>query len=356
MNARSITLAIATAVAGALVMWSPTAWAGSSGTGSVSCGSSGLTWDAPNGYVVMTRGDGPVKAVIDAVGESRTHSMLSHGTINWSTHSTMYEPGQTGWPTYCSTPVEPSDIAQGYPGLAQINNSGLYQYNYEHGAPEYMRKQSGSTGGVTTANWAWSSSNYQWVASSQGSGGIYLVRTESGNDRQPYSFYQYYDNEGRSQGSDNVRYHGGHCSSMIAWMASTSGWDDITPHTYNNTLVTAAGSALYTSVKNECDDGLGFWKGIGAAITCFEGICDDAGRQIRACFLGDVNCDTDSNSLWNGIKNNSAKTAVSLSPDDLTGWSGHEWGANKPHTGPWSPYGYSNTTWSAGGSTYGCWF
>ena len=37
------------------------------------CGSTAAGWNAPNGAVVFDRGPGPIRDVLDAVGEYRTH-------------------------------------------------------------------------------------------------------------------------------------------------------------------------------------------------------------------------------------------------------------------------------------------
>src|SRR5687767_4113651 len=84
------------------------ALAGSSDTSDKACGSTPAGWNAPNGALVLNRGgNGPITAVLDAVGEYRTHSMISHGPGGQVTHETMHSPGTTGWPTYCSTPLKP---------------------------------------------------------------------------------------------------------------------------------------------------------------------------------------------------------------------------------------------------------
>ncbi len=351
MRHNTTRIAVIIAALTALLVWMPrTAMAGSSGTDSVSCGCSSLAWNAPNGYVVSTRGEGPVKAIIDSLGESRTHTMISNGTHNYMTHATMRNPGQTGWPTYCSTPLEPKDIWQGRPGITQINMAATYQYNYEHGSPIYIRHQSGSTGGVAAADWSWYNSNYDWVAPEQGSYWYYLIRTAAG-DQQYYVFYQYIDAQGRNAGGDNTRSHGAHCSLAQAYFAVKAGWQPVSTHTYTAAEVDVAGNALYHAIEDSCNDSLGWFMGGLASVTCFEGICDDAARQMRACFAGDWGCDTDSNTAWNNLG-----TATTLSPDDLLGWYGHDWGTDKPYTGPYTPYNYANTAWNSAGSICGCWF
>src|SRR4051794_10869105 len=50
------------------------------------CGMTTADWNVPNGGVVFNRGDGPIRNVVDAIGEYRTHSMLSHGPGTGMTH------------------------------------------------------------------------------------------------------------------------------------------------------------------------------------------------------------------------------------------------------------------------------
>src|SRR3954463_7418565 len=74
----------------ALMVLSGAAYAGSSDTSDIACGSAPAGWNVPNGSIVLSRGgEGPVTAVLDAVGEYRTHSMLSHGPGGQVTHETM---------------------------------------------------------------------------------------------------------------------------------------------------------------------------------------------------------------------------------------------------------------------------
>ena len=117
-----------TAIAGIMV-WSGNAWAGSSDTSDVDCGSVPAGWNAPKGAVVTSASEGGViDPVINAIGENRSHSMMSHGANYWSTHSTMFSPGTNGWPTYCSTPLKVDDLKRGKPGVSQINRGAIFTY------------------------------------------------------------------------------------------------------------------------------------------------------------------------------------------------------------------------------------
>ena len=120
------------------------ALAGSSDTSDVACGSTAAGWNAPKGALVASRGKGPVTAVIDAIGEWRTHIMMSHGPGQYVTHSTMFSPGTNGWPTYCSTPIKANELEHGYPGTSQSNQGAIYQFLYGGGGPVHA-DQAGSS-------------------------------------------------------------------------------------------------------------------------------------------------------------------------------------------------------------------
>jgi len=344
----------------ALLLISGAAFAGASGTSDVACGSTGAGWNVPNGAIVLSRGGsgGPVAAVLDAVGEYRTHSMLSHGPGGEVTHETMYAPGTTGWPTYCSTPVNPSELTSGYPGASRINQGAIYQFLYSGGPLEYIAYQNSRTSagydsnGATVANYVLNYFSTVTVTSKQ-NGGATLRRYYGPNGYiLNYVLYQYRD-------LGNVNYggvgwnNGMVCSTLISHSQYRAGFQAVNAYTYDHSRLQTAGNSLYSAVENECNNSLGFWKGIGSTITCFENICDDAARQVRNCMAAGQ-CNTDSSSVWNNIYNDASTVARSISPDHLGGWSGH------PYTGPgvsvWA-YDTSNTVqWNSGGSVYGCWF
>ncbi len=191
------------------------------------------------------------------------------------------------------------------------------------------------------------------AATSKQNGGAGFMRLLGPNGYPlNYTLYQYRTIESVHLGGAGWN-NGMVCSTLIAHAQYRAGFNAVTPHVYNHTQMVSAGNALYSAVQDECNSGLGFWKGIGSTITCFENICDDAARQVRNCMAAG-RCDTDSSSVWSNIANNSATVAESISPDRLGGWSGH------PYTGTgasvWA-YDSSNTLqWNSGGNVYGCWF
>ncbi|MBN1208087.1 MAG: hypothetical protein JXB05_24700, partial [Myxococcaceae bacterium] len=262
----------------------PVAFAGASDTSDVACGSSSSGWNAPNGAMVLSRGSGggPVAAVLDAVGEYRTHTMMSHGPGGQVTHETMYTPGTTGWPTYCSTPVKPDELKTGYPGAARINQGGIYQFLYGGGASlqyiAYQRSRTSAgydTKGETVSNWLLNSMPTVAASSKQNSGQtLQRYKGPNGNVLN-YVLYQYRDIETTNIGGAGWN-NGMTCSTMVAHAQYRAGFPAVEAYVYNHSLLQTAGSALSASVEDECNTGLGFWKGIGSTITCFENICDDA--------------------------------------------------------------------------------
>ncbi|WP_224248200.1 hypothetical protein [Hyalangium gracile] len=339
----------------------PAALAGSSDTSDAACGSTAAGWNAPNGSLILSRGGGggPIAAVLDAVGEYRTHSMFSHGPGQDVTHETMYTPGTNGWPSYCSTPLKQGELTSGFPGAARINQGAIYQYLYGGGGSlqylSYQRSRTSAgfdTRGEAVSNWMLSSMpTVAWTSKQDGGQSFRRYLGPNGNVLN-YVLYQYRDLEGVHVGGAGWN-NGMVCSTLIAHAQYRAGFSPVDAYIYNHSLLQTAGNSLYNSVQNECNTGLGFWKGIGSSITCFENICDDAGRQVRNCMAAG-RCDTDDSGVWNNISNNAGTVARSISPDRLGGWSGHPY--NGAGVSLWA-YDTSNTIqWNSGGNVYGCWF
>ena len=347
------------AAGASLMVLAGAALAGSSDTSDVACGSTASGWNAPNGALVLNRGgEGPVTAVLDSVGEYRTHSMLSHGPGGQVTHETMHSPGTTGWPTYCSTPARPNELRDGYPGASRINQGAIYRFLYGSGNLVYIAYQRSrtsagyDTNGESITNWVLSSMPTVLVTSRQDSGQTLRRLYGPNGALLNYVLYQYRDIQTVNTGG--VGWNNGMvCSTLISHAQYRAGFGAVDAYTYSHSQLQTAGNALYNSVQDACSNGLGFWGGLGSTITCFEGICDDAARQVRNC-MASGRCDTDDGSIWSSVYNNSATVARSISPDRLGGWSGH------PYTGTgvsvWA-YDTSNSLqWNSGGSSYGCWF
>src|SRR6187431_1356146 len=117
--------ASATVLAGSVALSSPA-------LADTVCGSVAASWNVPAGAVVFSRSPGPVRDVIDAAGESRSHSMLSHGPGGSASHASMVTPGRNGYSTpfsgFCETPLKESQLREGYPGASVISGGGVYTY------------------------------------------------------------------------------------------------------------------------------------------------------------------------------------------------------------------------------------
>jgi len=354
------------------------------------CGSSPAGTNVPNGAVFLSSGAGPVLATLSAVGEARSHSGISHGN-GWYTHSTMYEPQTRDWDDSetscgvfgdycCQGPLKGSQLQNGYPGSSQINGGGLYAFYYLNGAAVnffyYQRSMDPNynvdTRGASVANWLWNSSNYAWV----GTGGFYRVGFTGVTPYAQYSFYQYRDYQNINNGSVPWNY-GDVCSTTMAYAQQQSGMGVVNNtrshnqvagvvNSYDHTYVVAGLNALYNAVKQDCDDGSDLLHDIGAALTCWEDICDDAARQVANCFSDGIHghCYDDSDT-WKGIRDNrwpsgpvdgnGYSITKSVSPDNIGGWGGWGWGST-PGASVWSRDGNQGVAWNSGGSVYGCFF
>ena len=73
------------------------------------CGSTSAGWNVPDGDAVFEESPGVIQGVLAAVGEYRTHSMLSRGPDGWVTHATSLTPPVNGDRNFlgseCSAPI-----------------------------------------------------------------------------------------------------------------------------------------------------------------------------------------------------------------------------------------------------------
>src|ERR1700722_11483831 len=82
--------------------------ASESRAGTTTCGSTTAGWNVPAGDPVLVSSPGPIYSVLSAVGEYRSHSMLSNGPNGWVTHATSVTPPTSGdtspyWTPFCSS-------------------------------------------------------------------------------------------------------------------------------------------------------------------------------------------------------------------------------------------------------------
>jgi hypothetical protein len=220
----------------------------------------------------------------------------------------------------------------------------------------YQRSMSQGTfddNGLDVANYLWNTIPYETTyAKSNGGQVIYRLKHHSNLSFMPYVLYQFRNSEALNVGQPAWN-NGSVCSTFFAYAQYLAGKGVVTAATYNHTKTVAAGDALYASIENKCNTDTDFLTDAGAAITCFEGICDDAARQSRNCMSRGV-CDSDDNQYWDAVKNDASAVSVSISPDRLGGWGGHPYSGSGVSV--WAEDPGTEVLWNSGGSVYGCWY
>jgi hypothetical protein len=330
------------------------------------CGSSAAAWNAPDGALVLSRSQGPVGGTLSGVGEYRTHSMLAHGN-GWMTHSTMFSPSTTGWPTYCSTPLDTRELRDGYPGASIVPPGGIYAFLYGGGSSaEYVAYQRSCNSvecpngdGSDVARWLLDSSPHEWAVSRvDSSQGIYRLHMGEPPRATNYSLYQYRTIEGVNYGGAAWN-TGAVCSTFLAYAQYMADKRPVTAHTYSHDAIVSAMNGLMSAVEGDCNDGIGFWKNIAVNLTCFENICDDAARQVANCMaVGRCDSSDEGGNTFASVRDDPSATATSISPDRLGGWGGHPWDGYLQGSGVsvWAADVEHDVQWNSGGNVYGCWY
>jgi hypothetical protein len=326
------------------------------------CGSVDASWNVPAGAVVFSRSPGPVRDVIDAAGESRSHSMLSHGPGGSASHATMVTPGQNGYSSpfsgFCETPLKTSALRDGYPGASVISAGGVYTYLYHDGpGPEFVYYQQGdpdgSNPGNTVQSFLWSDAPAEEV-SSQGDSGqtLWLFQNTAQTSRMNYSLYQFRDLERVNLGEDAWN-DGVVCSTFLAWSQARSGVNIEQPISYPNEVIARAARQLHDSVQSECSSAIGFWGKIEATLTCpLSDVCSRAANQVVNCMTsGDCGNTGDG---WKRIISDPSTGATSISPDCVGGWNACP-RSPAPGASIWSYDDNHLVQWNADGTQYGCW-
>jgi hypothetical protein len=293
--------------------------------------------------------------------------MLAHGN-GWVTHATMYSPQTTGWPTYCSAPLDANELGNGYPGASAVSPGAIYAFLYGNGSSlEHIGYQRSCNSGECPnhdgsdiAGWVWNWIPYEWAVSRQdASQGLYRLLVGTPPRPANYSLYQYRAIERVNFGG--VAWNNGTvCSTFLAYAQYMAQKRPVAAHTYSHEAIVSAMNGLIGAVESECRSGIGFWKNIAVNITCFENICDDAARQVANC-MAVGRCDTDDDGAGNtfaGVRDDPSTTATSISPDRLGGWSGHPWEGYLDASGVsvWAADAEQALQWNSGGSVYGCWY
>jgi hypothetical protein len=361
----------------------------------VECYTSTGTWNAPAGALVLNRssGSGPVSSLISSLGEYYTHSATSHGYDAWGTQwgsmNTMRMPrSYPSGSSTCGAPVEPNDLANGWPGARSEDAGGLWAYYYSNGGfmngqttmiysmalPNTYSFNSSSTNPNGTAGLRYGSDAtvasclIAWeknkLAGTQGCGsnspgaGCGGANTGPASDSPNWNYgfgvYSF------SQFQNSPSGYGTMCAGLISsafWASKngSGGWcapGSILPYTYPNSKVVNAAGTLYNNVTSGSQ---GFWGTLGACISCLDcNLLDEAGDQVVDCFANNqgTHCGQSNHDwAWNGVYGH---TATSISPDRLWGISGHDWSTN--NNSPWRPASYGILYFNQGGNQYGCWY
>ncbi len=319
------------------------------------CYSTSASWNAPNGAVVFSHGEGgPITPVITAVGEYRTHSILSHGPGGYASHATMKTPATRSWPDICTLAIKPDQLQNGYPGLEQVNQGGIYSYMYGTGshttATHWVAWQLGdATKAATIADaMFW---NHPFVSDpSRHDATQYIDRPLRNGARVNYSLYQYRNLETVHQLPSNSVNNGMVCSTFLAYAHNYGGQGLVTPYTQSHQQVADGANALYNAVMGECKASVGFWGGMAITVACpFTNVCARAGSQVTNCMSAN-RCDTADGNIWRGVRDNPSATATSISPDRIGGW-----GVHPTTTTVWANDYSHQLQWNSGGNVYGCW-
>jgi hypothetical protein len=329
----------------------------------VACGSVGPGWNAPNGAVVFNRGAGPIRDVLTAVGEWRTHSMLSHGPGGYVSHATMKTPGMTSsWPDVCTWPIDRDQLEGGYPGLEQVNQGGIYTFLYGDSDPSertlWMGWQLGDARlaghngdparAAAIANWVWYSMPYDVGAANTG-----MYFPKRGGARVPYSLFQYRNIEGTNVGGGAWN-NGMVCSTFLSYAHAVAGFGTLPAYTYSHSQISNAANALWSSVYSDCSEYNGFWGSALLTVACpFFDVCGNAADQVVDC-MATHNCRSSDDTYWKGVTNDPLAVATSISPDRIGGWGVHPWGT-QPGASTWSADYNHDVQWNSGGNVYGCW-
>jgi hypothetical protein len=309
------------------------------------CGLVVAGWNAPRGALVLNHSTtGPVPAVMSAIGEFRTHSMLSHGPGGSVTHATMTTPDQNGWPLVCGLPLVAGQLEQGYPGLETVNQGAIYGALYgPNGGTTYLEYLVGPT-----ANQEAIAAAVEALPIDVDAGGI--IHPLRNAARAPYSLSQYRDLQDVNQPGGSSNNNGVVCSTFLAWAHAQAGQGVVPPFTYPHSKVNAVAYSLHASVYSDCASGLGFWGSVGISLVCpFFDVCDNAANQVTNC-MGTGMCSASDSTLWTAVANDPGAVARSISPDRLGGWSGHPISSSIWAASP----GYQ-VQWNAPGAVFGCW-
>ena len=358
-----------------LALATASVWWPASARADATCGSTQAGWNVPAGDAVFEHSSGPIADVLAAVGEYRSHSMLSRGPDGWVTHATSVTPPVNGDRNFlgqeCNAPIDPGFLNAASPGLETIGQGAIYSFLYAGGPVDFIAYQSAANGTQQAIGNLFMGTGMSWVAWDSKEDTSQLVFAEAYNGTQiHYGWYQYMNVQGTAQGVPGVN-NGVVCSTSLAlWqhdaLSDGPGYGgDVIPRSYPPSLIVQAANSLHNSVYDECTSLMGgpfssfgsFLKTVGTCALCFNcNLCGPAADQMVNCFSNN-DCGSSNPAEWRSIVANG--TAVSISPDDIACWNNPSNGSGAPCAGSGSSvWGWDvNETvqWNSGGNTYSCW-
>jgi hypothetical protein len=375
----------------------------------------GLGWNAPDGALVLTKmtpGRDAILAVIAALGENYSHTMLSHGATGWASHNTAKVPGPADLNPnimMCRDVLSGDVLKYGHPGAREIRQGAMWGFLYadSENPPTQLTYQQ-TLGcwfpypgarfpicGVTPSGaevTAWERLRAPKRAVPDGHGGtMYQILNDNGKDLV-YSFYQYMDAGTIPYGNSASEPNGGTvCSTYAAYLEAKAGLTPTNPFTYSHAQLQAAANALRSNIY----DSLNQDTTVSAILGCLADSCwfppgciqfgwataapfvpllppDFAGvalgmggccnfdngnalkwniaNQVANC-MGVDRCDYGGQDAWMQVYNNPSAQPKSITPDRIGGWGPNHTGASI-----WSYDIAHPVQWNGPGNVYGCWY
>ena len=351
-----ITLVALAAAAGS---FAGVAQADTGGGNSVVCGKAPGAWNAPNGASVNSISpSGVVANILGQLGETYSHTMLSHGAT-WMSHAAMQTPRANVWNDSGDNWNLP-DILQAGPGAATVNMGGAYAFLYQQteGAATTVDYVDGGAQGVAAANAVLALPDCATITDgkcrypiSEGThntpqdsvnhdyGTRYIIgfRIAGVTYRHSYGVYTFVNSYNIPTGQQTTTpYAALNCATFIAMALNWGNGTVMTPHAYTNAQVAPAVQKLY--------DVIHLFAQQGGANTGTQAIL---ANQLTNCFTNHADCDDRTATPWTAFK--ASGTASSISPDRIRGRSAHA-DVVSPYKGA-----TQSVQWNAAGNVYGCW-
>jgi hypothetical protein len=365
------------------------------------------TWNAPAGAVVFERSqNSELRPLFDALGEYRTHTMMSTGPGQMAVHNTA-QPSQAGSPS-CNTPASGPSFSQ--PGLMAVQQADIFgsMFTTSNGqltGPDFLAFQVPMQPGFAAAFLSEIAQITNAVTNEGGLGGVaqggpngpQFQATWLGN-QFTYDFHSFIDGAmlGMGEATPFVNLgsvspfytpgNGGVCSSAAAFMQTRTfldqgvtyagGW--VQPKTYPHSLLYQGGTlgnggndlgvaqTLFNSIYAQEHTADSFWGALklaGFAVGCDFGGIDvfaNAANQALNC-VANQGCG-DGNPDWVQQVVSPTLTATSITDDTLGGWNGGPVWETLPGQPPepregasvWAGGTFQQVQWSGEGTSVVC--